>query len=113
MSHVVIYSEKYGVFLGAAMGMAFWSNLDTAGQVAAPTFEDKAQAYSFLSKWGPQALDALGEIRIVPVVPDLIGDNRPPAASIQACVHAGLPGWLAATTADQDEQIFGERPSMH
>lgn len=112
-SSVVIYSEKMGVFLGVAMGLAFWSKLDAAGQIAAPVFEGKDDAYDFLAQWGAKAVEDLGVVTTVPVAPDLVRPNGMKAASIQACVRAGLPGWLSPTTADQDEHIFGDRPSMH
>lgn len=34
----VIFSESAGVFLGAFLGLGFWSKLDAAGQFTAPVF---------------------------------------------------------------------------
>ena len=50
---VVIVHEEMGVFVGAHMGMAYWSMLETAGQAACATFDDEADARNFVSQWDP------------------------------------------------------------
>jgi hypothetical protein len=86
----VIYNEQDGIFLGAFLGLGFWSKLDSAGQDHAATFESAEDAQTFMSTWadGPRA-----DVLFVEVEPD----NRT-HASVAACVRAGLPGWLDAAT---------------
>lgn len=45
---VVIVHPDWGIFLGVAMGLAFWSNMDCAGQTCAPIIPDEAEARKFL-----------------------------------------------------------------
>lgn len=109
---VVIYSEENGVFLGHAMGLAFWSALDPAGQESAPTFDTPEHAYKFIGSWLPGACPA--DVKAVDVVPDTEGpDGNITYASANACIAAGLPGWLTELTADMHARHYGERPSMH
>ena len=89
MTRFVIYSPEDGVFLGHALGLAFFSKLDTAGQTAAPTFADANDA--------AELLGLFGQVRLVPVTPDQ-GDY----ASMAACMAAGLPGWLSEETPTQN-----------
>lgn len=53
MKRVVITHKEMGIFLGEAMGMAFWSMLDAAGQYLAPTFEDDEDARDLVRSWVP------------------------------------------------------------
>lgn len=102
---VVIYSDKDGVFLGVALGLAFWSKLDPVGQTSAATFESETQAEEFMATWD---LGRPADARCVPVVPD-DGEH----ASIAACVRAGLPGWNpdeATVTPDAQATTFASSP---
>lgn len=87
---VVIYSETDGVFLGACMGLAFWSNLEALGLPAAVTFPDDVAADEYMAGWISGRPEG---VRCVPVDADQDG-----YASIAACVHAGLPGWIDEQT---------------
>lgn len=49
----VIVHERDGIFIGAAMGLAFFSHLDAAGQDNVCTFRDEADAKDFVSGWTP------------------------------------------------------------
>src|SRR5690606_16333302 len=40
---------EYGVFVGAALGLAFWSKLDAVGQDRAAVFETAEEAREFFS----------------------------------------------------------------
>lgn len=105
----VIYSDEYGVFLGVAMGMAFWSRLDSAAQEAAPVFESADEARAYLSTWqGDSSL-----VEFVTVVPDVCSGEGVAYASSAACIAAGLPGWLTDVPAEVYERIYGERPLVH
>lgn len=85
MNRFVLYSLEEGVFLGHALGLAFFSNSDTAGQTAAPTFANAEEAAELLALLGP--------LELMPVMAD-----QGEYASMAACVAAGLPGWLSADT---------------
>lgn len=80
----ILYCDEWGVFLGVAIGMAFWSKLDPVGQVSAPIFECAEDARPLFEAFPRQ------DIRMIEVVADL-GD----AASMSECVRVGLPGWLS------------------
>ena len=59
----VIVSTELGVFVGYALGLAFWTNLETAGQIEAVTFENPIQAYQFSQTWDNQ----MDDLSFVPV----------------------------------------------
>lgn len=81
---VVIYSESSGVFLGMALGLGFWSELDAAGMDRAPTYPNEEAALAAVSSWRTQPE---APWRCVPV--DVAGE----VATIDDCVRAGLPAW--------------------
>lgn len=87
---VVIYTEEEGVYIGHAMGFGFWSNLDPADQPAATTFADEKEAEEHMATWECGRPDG---VMLVPVEADENG-----YASIEACVRAGLPGWITSQT---------------
>lgn len=83
---VVIYHEKDGVYLGSAMGFGFWSKIDPVGQPSAVTFPDQATAETYMDTWDDgRPLD----VQFIEVAADQDG-----YASVNACVQAGLPGWI-------------------
>lgn len=97
------------------MGLAFWSELDSAGQESAPVFDSAQDAIKFLHGWPVEARppSLMKDINFVNVVPDLNLDGGAKYASAQACMAAGLPGWITELSVDLHHQIYGERPSMH
>lgn len=50
-SAVVIVHLDMGVYLGSALGLGFWSALDSAGQCEAVTFENETAARDCVSTW--------------------------------------------------------------
>lgn len=90
MNKLVIYTEDEGVYLGSCLGLGFWSKLDPVGQQSAVTFENAEEVAIHIQNWPD---DQKVKLRLVEVIPDLDG-----YASIQAIVHAGLPGWLDEVT---------------
>ena len=50
---VVIVHDQMGIFIGASMGLAFWSMLETGGQWTAVCFEDENDAREFVAEWKP------------------------------------------------------------
>lgn len=66
---VVITHPEHGIFVGAAMGLAFWTLLDTAGQSRVATFSSIAEAREFVSSWELAEFDrARCEYIILPTV---------------------------------------------
>jgi hypothetical protein len=48
---VVIVHAKHGVYLGAAIGLGFFSVLDCAGQAKAATFASRIEAEAHIRTW--------------------------------------------------------------
>jgi hypothetical protein len=48
---IVITHHEDGIYLGHALGLGFWSLLDTAGQSQAATFESERQAREHVASW--------------------------------------------------------------
>jgi hypothetical protein len=92
---VVLHSPEQGVYLGEAMGLAFWSALESADQPSAPTFVSVADAQQYLASWNsPPPAD----LQFVWVEPEPRGQY----ASMDACVRAGLPKWELSQYALED-----------
>jgi hypothetical protein len=51
MSGVAIIHPEHGLFVGVGLGLAFWSNMDCAGQYQVPLMADEAEARAFVSSW--------------------------------------------------------------
>lgn len=83
---VVIYHEKDGIYLGSAMGFGFWSKIDPVGQPSAVTFPDQATAEAYMGTWDGEHPQ---DVQFIEVATDRDG-----YASVEACVQAGLPGWI-------------------
>jgi hypothetical protein len=97
MSFVIVDPEM-GIYIGNCLGMGFWTKLDPVGQPSVVTFESTQEAEDFMSTWeGGRPLGA----KLHQVQPD---DGI--YASIQACVNAGLEGWI-------DDHMDMPSPSMH
>lgn len=54
MSGVAIIHPEYGIFVGIGLGLAFWSNIDCAGQIHVPLLADESEARAFLATWHGQ-----------------------------------------------------------
>ena len=48
---VVIVHPRDGIYVGHALGFAFWSNLDAVGQPAVPSFPSEAEARAHVASW--------------------------------------------------------------
>ena len=81
---VVIYSEELGVYLGACMGLGFWSKLDPVGQEFACTFESAEQATKVVGAWD----SPVENLRYIHVE-----TAEETYASVSEVETAGLPGW--------------------
>jgi hypothetical protein len=89
MSFVVVETSD-GIFLGLCLGLAFWSKLDSAGQIAAPSFtEDQADSFIAACVKVDKEHNIVKQYRKVKVTPDVNGKY----CSKQACVAAGLDNW--------------------
>lgn len=62
---VVIVHPEWGVYLGNAMGLGFWSLLDSAGQFAAAIFAGEAEAEEHIQSWDEN--NTPSAYRLVPV----------------------------------------------
>jgi hypothetical protein len=51
MQKFVITHPEMGIYVGNAMGMGFWSNLDAVGQDSVPVFDTAEEARSHVSEW--------------------------------------------------------------
>lgn len=98
-----------GVFLGTALGLTFWSNLDPVGQEVAVLFDSEQEAAEFVSSWTLSGMTEeekavfIGSLRVHEVEADAFNGT---AASIRACAKAGLPAWDPAA-----EEILA--PTVH
>ena len=86
---IVIYNRSYGVYLGSALGLGFWSKLDPAGQDAAVTFPSVREAKRAVSNWETRPTS----IQYKQVRGDITKTDGSIYASVEACFRAGLPGW--------------------
>ena len=85
MKRYVLTHPEFGVYLGGFWGMGFWSKLDPAGQPCAVTFPSKEEAHQYVSGW-EAPIDGLSTTEVDSDAGEYI--------SMQACVAAGLEGWL-------------------
>lgn len=105
---IVIFNETLGVFLGVHVDAVFWSSGKNS-QDTAPVFDDLAAAQAFINK---TPVMAGVPVLFINVIPDIHhGGQR--YASPQACIQAGLPGWLSALSAAQHTMVFGVIPTVH
>lgn len=95
-AYLITHPER-GIYLGSAMGMGFWSKCDPVGQPSAVTFPSREEANQYMASWDGGTPPG---IELVAVTPD---DGQ--YASIQACVDAGLEGWIDSVT-----PVMNERP---
>ena len=87
---VVIYTEENGIYLGNCMGLGFWTKLDPIGQLGAVTFPDVATAEAHMAEWESGRPEGVTFVEVT-ADPDAY-------APMEACVRAGLPGWLVDET---------------
>lgn len=80
---IVIVHPEMGIYLGCALGLGFWSNLDAADQTMAATFENEAQAREHVASWGElNQPDDYDYVRVLVA--------EPGAATIDEMLQAGL-----------------------
>jgi hypothetical protein len=54
MKRIVIVHESMGIFVGGAMGVAFFSMLDTGGQCRVVLWDTEEEAREYISEWKPK-----------------------------------------------------------
>lgn len=81
MAFVISHPEN-GVFVGTALGLAFWTALDCAGQESVCAFRTEEDARDFLNE--TLAAEAAEGVRIVETRPDR------PYATAEDLLAAGL-----------------------
>lgn len=88
----LVYHLVNGIFLGEALGMAFWSNLDTLDMTEACGFASEVKALNAivrLQEWCVESHDPTGTLyHVVPVK-----TVEPGLATRAECEAAGLPTW--------------------
>lgn len=86
MSFVVVHDTD-GIFLGQALGLGFWSKLDSVGQDSAVVFNSIQEAEDFLASWEGEIPE---NIKFVEITPD---SECGKYVSKYACLAAGLDMW--------------------
>lgn len=81
----LLHHPEMGVYLGAALGLGFWSKLDSVGQDSAVVFDTVEQAEAHSRSWTstPKGIEVLP-------VHVCRGSTY---ASIEECVAAGSERW--------------------
>jgi hypothetical protein len=85
MQRFVLFQNDWGIYLGGALGLGFWTNMDSVGQTAACVFESPEQVHKHIASWTTKPPD---DYQVVPV--ETKADHY---ATIEECVAAGLPTW--------------------
>ncbi len=83
----VIFHSKMGIFLGEVLGMGFWSRMDPCGLDEAVLFKTDDEAIEYSKQISGFSPEDFTFVRVQ--------DDRDGCASIDACVQAGLQGWVA------------------
>lgn len=81
----LIAHQEWGVFLGTAMGMAFWSNMDPVGQDCAILFESAEHAAEYVKTWESVPPG-------ITTSPVLVTEGQT-HATMDQCVEAGFRRW--------------------
>lgn len=91
----VVHHPEWGVFLGEALGLGFWSLMDPVGQPVACTFPSKDAARAWIETHAHSQEREWAEARVCAVQLDATAqqDDGSAYASVAACIAAGLPGW--------------------
>lgn len=82
----IVIDAEAGVFIGVAMGFAFWSKWDPVGQSFAPSFPTRDAALVFCGTI-MQACD----LKPSPMECEVADEEG--YATIDECVKAGAPRW--------------------
>lgn len=88
MKRVIVVHPDWGVCLGYALGLVFWSKLDPVGQGAAVTFADANDAKEWFD--GTTMHGTFKTCQVLEVETE--GDGI--YATIEQCVAVGAPGWV-------------------
>lgn len=86
----LIAHREWGVFLGSAMGMAFWSKMDAVGQDQAVVFDTELRAEEYLKTWDWNGEEQPDEIGIHPV---LVATEDQGYATMEECENSGFDAW--------------------
>jgi hypothetical protein len=90
-SYVIVHLED-GIFIGIAMGMAFWSECDHVGQTHACAFSSAQAAQEFIDKVFPASLGLWCEPKpVLTVLPDFASTEELCAAGLKAWVNEATP----------------------
>ena len=82
----VIHHPQMGIYLGNALGLGFWTKIDTVGQDSAVTFESTKQAEEHMATWD--------QGRPTEATIQQFCADKGYYASASACAAAGLEPWV-------------------
>lgn len=89
----VLVDAELGIYLGGAMGLGFWSKLDSVGQNTAITFPSQDEAVKHALSWD----NKIPSVVVMPIELPASTPTMPNGsmyATIEDCVRAGLEGWV-------------------
>jgi hypothetical protein len=89
-NRIVLAHSEFGIYLGSALGLGFWTKLDSVGQMYAVAFDTKEQAIEHVDTWDKSAWD-YNTIEHLSFV-DVLTENAE-RATMQECEAAGLDAW--------------------
>jgi hypothetical protein len=88
MSKYVIIHQEFGIYVGHALGLGFWSKLDSVGQSQVPVFETLQSAQDHVRDWvdfnDPEAY----------TFPEVSVDSSATYATVAELRSAGLEPYL-------------------
>jgi hypothetical protein len=104
--YYAIVHERDGIYVGTALGLAFFSKLDSVGQQHAPLFTDKQSAVTHLKQWGNEFYASHKKyLKYVEVRADQAASLQAPNgkiipyAGIEQLIDAGLARYLGGMLA--------------
>jgi len=86
----IVTHPEWGTFIGASWGLSFWSELDSAGQACACTFDSEEDAKEFLAEW-PADVSLWCEVKPITTA-------EPGFATVTELITAGYKGWINENT---------------
>jgi len=96
------WHPEAGVFLGACMGMGFWSKWDPVGQDHAPTFAKPSDVQEYINSWDdPDSMPGVEVKRVLCGAP--VNHEGSCYATIAECVEAGCEPWKPDNVDEEDD----------
>jgi hypothetical protein len=99
MEKIVIVHDEFGIYVGEAFGLGFWSKIDSVDQPAVPAWDAIEDAKEYISNWRIENNPANYRYEAVEV-----GDDTAIMANVEELFAAGLGedmGFLNAQLQDR------------